>query len=512
VTDHIPPATAATTLKASTVSLPGVLMQAITHIAPAVGLIFTVQVISAVAGIASPFALAFAGLAMATVAVSVIQLSKKISSAGGYFTWVSSILGPRSGFFVAWIFLMFEPIGAGINIAFLGGILQSTFQSEYGFDLPWWVVAAAGVLLLTVVSYLGLKLSIRFVVLMGAFEIAVCVALAVTGLLHAGHGGVSLAPFNPARAVSFNGLFLGVVFSIFAFAGFEEVAPLAEESHEPARTLPRAVTLSLVITGLFFLFTSWGVIIGWGTDNLPSFLANGSPVLTLAHRLWGGAWILILIALINSAVGVGIAVQNAATRVIFGMARAGALPAPLAKVHPGRRTPVNAVWAQSAITAVVALGGGLAFGPVGVLSFAAIIITLLIIIVYSAGNLASWRLYSRQYPREYSKITHLAVPILSTAILLYIGYKTLSPLPTGVDRWAPVVAVGWFVAGLIVVAVLSRTGRLSWMTRVGGAVAAAGELPGLQPPGTGGGQVSQTSGAQPLPDPVKGRPDPGTLE
>ena len=453
------------------VSLPGVLMQAITHIAPAVGLIFTVQAISGVAGVASPFALAFAALAMASVAVSVVQLSRKISSAGGYFTWVSATLGPRAGFFVAWIFLLFEPIGAGINIAFLGGILQATFKAEYGYDLAWWVTAMVGCLVLTAVSYFGLRLSIRFVVVMGAFEILVCVALALTSLVHPGRGGLNLTPFNPANATSLNGLFLGVVFAIFAFAGFEEVAPLAEESREPARTLPRAVVLSLLITGVFLLFTSWGILVGWGTSDLSSFVSGGSPVLTLAHRLWGAGWILILVALINSAVGVGIAVQNASTRVIFGMARAGALPAALAKIHPVHRTPVNAVWMQSIITAIVAFGGGLAFGAIGVLTFAAVIITLLVIVIYTAGNLATWLLYSRKYPREYRRITHLVVPIVSSIILIYVGYKTVRPLPSGVDKWAPAVAAGWFVLGLLVVAVLSTTGHRQWMTHAGVAIA-----------------------------------------
>lgn len=464
------------TLDAKAVSLPGVLMQAITHIGPVIGVVFTVQAISAVAGVASPFAMAFACVAMASVSVSVIQLSRKISSAGGYFTWVSKALGPRSGIFVAWIFMLFEPIGAGINVAFLGGILESTFASEYGFRLPWWIVAVAGCVLLTTVSYFGLKLSIRFIVLMGAFEIAVCVALAVTGLIHPGPGGVNLSPFEPGKATSFSGLFLGIVFSVFAFSGFESVAPLAEESTEPRKTLPRAVVLSLLITGLFFVFSSWGVIVGWGTDDLPSFLSNGSPVLALAHQRWGGGWLLLLIALVNSAIGVGIAVQNASTRVIFGLARAGVLAGGFAKIHPRHRTPVNAVWAQSAITLVVALGGGALFGPVDLLSFAAIVITMLVIVVYLAGNLSMWRLYSRQYPNEYRRVIHLLVPIVSSIILAYVGYKTLVPLPTGTNEWAPLVALAWFVAGLVLVTVLSVRGKQEWLARAAGAMADDGEL------------------------------------
>jgi amino acid transporter len=94
-----------------------------------------------------------------------------------------------------------------------------------------------------------------------------------------------------------------------------------------------------------------------------------------------------------------------------------------------------------------------------------------VIIVYSAGNIAMWRLYSRTYRKEYRRFTHLVVPIISTVILLYVGYKTVSPLPTGVNKWAPLVAVAWVVAGLVVVLVLSKTGRHTWMTRAGEAVA-----------------------------------------
>ncbi|MCK9913337.1 MULTISPECIES: APC family permease [Microbacterium] len=457
-------------LEAGAVPLPGILMQAITHIGPAVGIIFSIQSITGVAGLASPFAFVVAAIAMSTVAVSVIQLSKKISSAGGYFTWVSQIIGPKSGFFTAWAFLLFEPIGAGINLSFVGGTLETSLQSAYGIDVPWWITAAIGGVLLTIISILGVKISVRVIVALGVFEILACVALAATGLAHPGPGGLSFAPFNPANATSFGGLFLGIVFSIFVFSGFEEVAPLAEESHEPKKNLPRAVILAFTIMGIFFLFTSWGFLVGWGTNNIDSFVASGSGVMELAHRLWGNGWILMLVALVVSVMGVGVAVQNASSRVIFGMARAGVLPAGLAKIDPKRRTPVNAVWLQSAITLVVALGGGALFGATGLIAFAAIIITLLIIVVYTFGNISVWRLYSRTYPKEYNRFTHLVIPIFSTAVLLFVGYNTLFPLPTGINGLAPIVAVVWLAIGLIFVAVLSRKDKNGWMLKAGEAM------------------------------------------
>jgi len=118
-------------------------MQAITHIAPVVGLVFTVQAISAVAGIASPFALAFACLAMATVSVSVIQLSRRshrrrLLHLGQHGAGASVRVCRGLGLSAV------RADRRGINLAFLGGILQSTFAAEYGFDFPWWVTALVG--------------------------------------------------------------------------------------------------------------------------------------------------------------------------------------------------------------------------------------------------------------------------------------------------------------------------------------------------------------------------------
>ena len=60
-------------------------------------------------------------------------------------------------------------------------------------------------------------------------------------------------------------------------------------------------------------------------------------MILLAKRLWGTAWVLVLIAVTNSILGVAIAGNNAATRVFFAMGRARSLPAVLDYVHPVSR-------------------------------------------------------------------------------------------------------------------------------------------------------------------------------
>lgn len=455
-----------TDLERGVLHLPGVLMQALTHIAPSIGVIFGIQAVASFAGVATPDAFAIAGIIMLLLGVSVTQLARRLPSAGGYFTYVSRGVGPRAGFFTGWCFLLYEPVGAGINLAFAGGLVEATLKSEYGFTLPWWVTALVLGLVLSGLTYAGIKLSVKTVMILGSIELVLCTTLALWGLLSPGPGGVNFTPFDPSKAISFNGLFLGVVFCIFNFAGFESVAPLAEETVNPRRNLPRAIMLSLTLVLVFFLFTSWGVLVGWGTNHVGGFVSNGSPVLTLAHRLWHGAWIIMLVVYLNAVLAACIAVQNAGTRFLFGVARAGLLPAALAKVDPKRKTPINAVYLQCALTLVIAIVGGIVAGPEQTLIFGGLVLTLMAIVIYSLGNLAVLLLYRREYRREFDLRWHLICPLLSTAALVWLGYKSVSPLPTGPAHTGPYVALGWVAIGLVATVVAGSRGR-EWLRRAG---------------------------------------------
>jgi len=83
----------------------------------------------------------------------------------------------------------------------------------------------------------------------------------------------------------------------------------------------------------------------------------------LATRLWGDAWIIVLLAVVNSILAIGIAATNAGTRVLYAMARSGSLPSWLARVHDRYQTPVNTIYFQTALTLVVGLGLGFWVGP-----------------------------------------------------------------------------------------------------------------------------------------------------
>jgi amino acid transporter len=93
-------------LRAGTLGLPSVIMQAVTHIAPGTGVILTLQLITKHAGQTVPLAFALGFIMMLALGMSLAELAKHIPSAGGYYTYVSRTVHPRAGFLTAWLYFL----------------------------------------------------------------------------------------------------------------------------------------------------------------------------------------------------------------------------------------------------------------------------------------------------------------------------------------------------------------------------------------------------------------------
>jgi amino acid transporter len=447
-----------TRLRANALSFPSVLMQSITHIAPAMGLVFVLQYITTLAGIAAPMAFAVAFVIVLAIAVCMVQLALHLPSAGGYYTYVSRALNPRAGFLAGWMFFLYEPPQAAVNLAFLSFMLHNILKAEVGFRCPWYVFFLAAVCLITVLIYRGIEVSAAFVMWLTGIEILIVGSLSVASFLHPGDGRVELGAFTSLHSFGQKGFFVAVVFSILIFTGFESVAPLAEETRNPKRTLPLAVLLSTGLMGLFFVVCAVALITGWGNRHIGSFASSAEPpVILLAKRLWGPAWVLVLIAVTNSIIAVAIAGNNAATRVFFAMGRARSLPAVLDYVHPRFQTPRNAILLQTFLTLAIGLGVGFWIGPDQEYYVFGVAMTLGLMFIYGAGNVGVFFFYRRERPAEFRFFLHLLLPLLSTASLVWITYKSVVPLPDPPVRYAPMIALGWLIAGIV--AMLKQSSR-----------------------------------------------------
>src|SRR5713226_1327330 len=208
---------AETPLSAGAVGLAGAVMQNVTHIAPAIAAFFFTATIVSFAGAHAPLAYFLGFLVVLALGMCLVQLAKRFPSAGGYFTYVSRTVGPRAGFLTGWMFVLYSPIVPGPILAYFGFILEGELNSNYGVTWKhWWMLAIVAIVLVTALAYLGIKLSVRTIVVVGALEFLIVLALGLFGLLSPGPGGFTLRSFdygfNPGNIATASGFALAIVF------------------------------------------------------------------------------------------------------------------------------------------------------------------------------------------------------------------------------------------------------------------------------------------------------------
>ena len=459
---------AETELRAGALRLPGVLFQGLTQMAPATALLFTIQFTTTQAGIAAPLAYLVAFPIVVVLGVCLMQMAKYLPSAGGYYTYISKTVHPRVGFLASWLSFLYAPMVAGFLLAFFGSVLEQALKGAYGMVFPWWIFLLLAGSFVGFVTYRGIEVSAQSMVFLGAAGVGIALVLSLWGFFRPGAGGINLTAFNPSNALSRSGLFLGVIFSIFAFNGWQSVAPLAEESENPRQTLPRAMLISILVMGVFLVIGSWGLLLGWGTDKLASFISSReNPTFVLARAYWGNAWVLVLLALLNSVVAAAIAGNTGATRVWFGMARSGSLPRALAKVHPKYKTPANGVKLQILLTFALGLGLGWWIGPGKEFEFMGTMLTFAMILVFSAANLGVFLYHFRERRKEFRVFLHAIFPLVGTLALFFVAYSSLTPWPAPPIGYTPWVVVIWLALGLMVLLVMKLTGKEDWLAEAG---------------------------------------------
>src|ERR1700692_3263733 len=155
-------------LQREALGLRDVVFQGITHIAPAVNVVFTLPVIASQAGAAMPLSLLLSVLVCFLIANTVAQFSRYMPSSGGYYTFVSRGLGPRFGFVTTWSYLIYEIIGPAAAGGYPGFATAEFLKAGAGIVIPWWVFSVATALVVWVLTYRSIRLSARTSAVLGA--------------------------------------------------------------------------------------------------------------------------------------------------------------------------------------------------------------------------------------------------------------------------------------------------------------------------------------------------------
>jgi putrescine importer len=162
-----------------------------------------------------------------------------------------------------------------------------------------------------------------------ALGIVIVLVLIAAGnwLLHLSHPGAAffLHPFYDPSTFNTPGLLRGTSIAVLTYIGFDGISTLTDEAKDPARSVPRAIVLTCLITGVLASVEVYVAQLVW-----PSGLAFPDIDTAYVHvsgRMGGPILFLIVNgSLLLANMGSGMASQLGAARLLYAMAQDGALP------------------------------------------------------------------------------------------------------------------------------------------------------------------------------------------
>jgi amino acid transporter len=425
-------------LRRNALGLPELVLQGITHIAPASNMLFAFPIVAMAAGPDMPLSFLLATIACFFTGNTVAQFSKYMPSSGGYYSFTSRGLGSHAGFVATWSYLIYDFLGPAGTLGFLGYLMSDTLRTQFAVNIPWWLLASAIFAIVWFLTRQGIRLSMQMTALLGGLELLIMLALAITFLIHPGAGSNYLAPLQLSLSPhQFQGIIAGTVLAVLSLSGFESPVPLAQESRRAAKHVSQAIIFSLIAIGIFYIFTSYASAIGWGTGNMMAFANSPNPFFDLGRALWGVGWWFVVLALVNSSIAVGLACTNSASRVMYTMGRAGTLPARFGKIHPVHQTPSFAIAFQQIVGIGAVLLVGFLLRPDYIFGLLETIAALAVIVLYSMANLALTSYVRRVHPESFSVWRHVVFPWAGTLTFVPVLFVTVYPVPSWPYNIAP---------------------------------------------------------------------------
>jgi len=135
----------------------------------------------------------------------------------------------------------------------------------------------------------------------------------------------------------------------FVYLGFEQMANLSEEVHDPARTMPRALFWSIGITTILYVLVSLAAL---SLASPAELAASEAPLATAVQKAWpGGGHFLSGIALFATA-NTALITLVAISRLAFSMARENEIPQFIGTIWQSRGTP----WVAALLALLMAIG------------------------------------------------------------------------------------------------------------------------------------------------------------
>ena len=390
-------------------------------------------------------------LVMLAFAAGYVAMSRHVTNAGAFYAYATRGLGGHAGGAVAIMAVVaYNTMQFGL-IGLLGGIASGVF-SQFGINLDWWIWSLIAVLMVGILGYRQVDLSAKVLIVLVALEYLIVFVVTLAILFKGGASGLSFNIFDFA-ALNSGSITAAVLFCLGSFIGIEATTIYGEEARNPEKTIPRATYLAVLMIGVFFVFTTWLMIVGIGSaELLPMLQGMEDPTalfFILAETYTNPTIAMIAgLLLVSSLFAALSAFHNYIARYSYVAGREGLLPETFGQTHDSHQSPhIGSVVQTIGAVIVTAIFAGLGLDPIlNMFTWISQIGTLGVIGMMCITSL-SVIMFFRKSGIAASPISSLILPAIAAVIMaglfvyIFANFGDLTGTTGG--------ALGWILPSLI---------------------------------------------------------------
>lgn len=307
-------------------------------------------------GIGIPAAFAVAVAVLLLFSVGYATMSRYVRNAGAFYAYAAQGIGGIAGGTASLVaILAYNSMQIGVYGLF--GAATAGFLATLGIVLPWWACTFAGIAAVAVCGYRRVDFSAKILAVLVVLEFLVVIVVDIGILTAGGDFGFTFNSFTPAAFLSGSPA-IGLLFCLASFVGFEATAIYSEEACDPKTTVPRATYVSVLLIGIFYMVSSWFMVVGAGEAKLMmdlQGLADPTTFLFVLAERYVGSWIVPVMSVlfISSLFASVLALHNAVARYIYVGGREGLFPDVCGSTHTLFQSPHVGSLIQTAIAVAV---------------------------------------------------------------------------------------------------------------------------------------------------------------
>lgn len=286
--------------------------------------------------------------------------------AGGHYAYLRTAYHPLLGFLYGWALLFMIETGAiaAVSITFAEYTLRLVGR-EGASGVP---LAFLSILVVGVINALGVKPGSRVLNLFVVLKVVALALLIGAGLLlpavdgPSGMSAVLGSPSSPGMEAASLGVVAGtlalggaLVPVMFSYGGWQNVNYVAEEIRDPARNLPRSLTVGTALVVLIYVLVNWVYLRTLGHAGLAGTLTPAADAAEVMVGTLGDRFLALTISI--STFGFLNLTMLAPTRVYYAMARDKVFLPAVAHLHPRFRSPTRAIFLQTGWALLLVLTG-----------------------------------------------------------------------------------------------------------------------------------------------------------